>query len=124
MTSRRVKNNRKWILFKFVFPASLVIGLFVLVGLRSSVVNLEYELAELSSQKVALVRTSKLLVAQRASYYSASKVEDAATGKLGMQFTERKDVYYLKKVSGASAYKVSLDSGLGRTSRAAGRFWK
>jgi cell division protein FtsL len=124
MTSRRVKNNRKWTLFKLVFFACLVIGLFVLVGLRTSVVNLEYELAELSSQKVALVRTSKLLVAQRASYYSASKVEYAATGKLGMQFPEREDVYYLKKASGASVYKVSLDSGSGGSSRAAGRFWK
>ena len=124
MTSSRVKYNSKWILFKLMFFACLVIGLFVLVGLRSSVVNLEYELAELSSQKVVLVRTNKLLVAQRASFYSASKVEDAATGKLGMQFPERGDVFYLKKVSGASVYKVSLDSGSGGSSRAAGRFWK
>jgi len=124
MTLSRVKNNSKWILFKLVFSACLVIGLFALVGLRASVVNLEYELAELSRQKVALVRTSKMLVAQRASFYSAGKVEDAATGKLGMQFPEREDVFYLKKVSGASAYKVSLDSGSGGSSRSAGRFWK
>jgi cell division protein FtsL len=124
MTSRRVKNNSKWILFKLVFAACLIIGLFVLVGLRASVVNLEYELAELNRQKVALVRTSKLLVAQRASYYSASNVEDAATGKLGMQFPERGDVFYLKRGSGASVYKVSLDSGSGGSSRLAGTFWK
>ena len=124
MILRRVKNNSKWTLFKFMFAASLFLGLFVLVGLRSSVVNLEYEIADLSRQKVALVRTSKLLVAQRASFYSSSKVEYAATGKLDMQLPEREDVFYLKKVSGASVYKVSMDSGSGGSSRAAGRFWK
>ena len=117
MTSGRIKNNRKWTLFKLMFSTYLILGLFALVGLRASVVNLEYELADLNRQKVSLVRKSKLLAAQRASLYSARKIEDIATGKLGMQLPERGDVFYVKRVSGAGAYRVSMDSSSSGSSR-------
>ena len=113
MTLPRVKTNRKWTLFKLTFSVCLVIGLFALVGLRAAVVNLEYEFADLNRQKIDLVRESKMLAAQRASLYSARKIEDIATGRLGMQHPKREDVYFVKRSSGASAYKVSMESRSG-----------
>ena len=117
MTVRCTRNNRKWVFCKLALSAYLIAGLFALVGLRASVVNLEYELAELNRQKITLVRKSNQLGAQRASLYSARKIEHIATDKLGMQLPERADVFYVKRTAGAEAYRVSMDSGSGGSSR-------
>lgn len=122
MKSRRLKNNGKWTIFKLLLCIYLIGGLFSIVGLRASVVNIEYDLADLGRQKEALVRQSKLLVAQRASLYSSRKVEDIAIAKLGMQFAKREDVIFVRKEPDVGIFRASLDAGQARVSPATERF--
>jgi cell division protein FtsL len=123
MTSRRIKNSKKWVVMKFGLSLYLVIGLFALIGLRTAVVNLEYELGTLNKHKTSLIRKSKRLTAQRASFYSAKKVEDIATKKLGMSLPERRNVFFVRKAASAGPYKVSMDSNSGRKFKRR-RVWK
>lgn len=116
MTVKRIRRSKKWTLMKFGFLLYLLIGLFAVVWLRMAVVNIEYELGELNTQKVVLVRESKLLRAQRASFYSAEKIEDIAKKELGMNLSERDKIFFVKRTQEAGPYKVSMSSESKRAS--------
>lgn len=108
MISKRLKRKKRWTLLKFGLGLYIAAGIFALIGLRTAVVNLEYHIGDLNKQKVALIRQSKSLSAQRAGFYSSKMIEDVATQKLGMSLPDRQKVFFVKRETGASPYKVSM----------------
>lgn len=109
MIARRTKNNRKkGILLKFSMYLYLVICLFAIVWLRAAVVNLEYELGELNKLRADLVRDSRMVVAQRSSFYSIKKIEGIAVKQLGMTLPERENVFFVERKRAAGPYRASM----------------
>jgi len=108
MIARRIKRTRRWFLLRLGLLMYLVLGLFALVWLRTEIVNMEYELAELNAEKLALLREERYLLAERASLYSAERIEDIATKRLGMGVPERENIFYVKRTKGADAYVASM----------------
>jgi len=113
MRTRRVRRTKRWFLLKLTLFLYLCAGLFALVWLRTAIVNIEYELAELNTQKMALLREGKYLMAKRASLYSAMKVEDIATKRLGMNLPDRENIFYVKRTKRAGAYMASMPASKG-----------
>jgi cell division protein FtsL len=109
MTARCLRRNKRWALTKFCFFLYVFIGVFTLVWLRTTVVNLGYELSELENQKTTLLREGKLFSAERANLYSASRIEEVAIKDLGMSFPKRDKIFFVKKTTGAIPYKASIN---------------
>lgn len=108
MKNNRIRNHKKrGALMKIGFVMYFAFCLFSIVWLRASVVNIEYELGALESQRAELYSERKMVVAQRASSYSAERIEKVALNRLGMSLPERENVYFVKRSSAASAYKAS-----------------
>ncbi len=110
MTTRRLKRNKRWGLLKFGFFICIFIGVFTLIWLRTTVVNLAYELSQLTDQKKELNREGKLILAEKAGFYSAERVEEVAIKRLGMSLPKREKVVFVKKTTGAIPYRVSAKS--------------
>ncbi len=110
MTARRLKRNKKWRLIKFTFSLCLFIGVFVLIWLSTTVVNLEYELNQLGKQKMELLREGRLVSAEKANFYSMEKIEVVAIKRLGMSLPKREKIFFVKKTTGAAPYKASIKS--------------
>lgn len=110
MTTRRLKRNKRWGLLKFGFFICIFIGVFTLIWLRTAVVNLEYELSQLLEQKKELNREGKLILAEKAGFYSAERIEEVAIKRLGMSLPKREKVVFVKKTTGAIPYRVSVKS--------------
>ena len=108
MTKRRAKNSKKRNLLKLCFPLYFIVCLFAIIWLKAAVVNLEYELGEIDRTRAELGRERKMLVAQRASYYSTEKIEKVALKNLGMTLPVRENVYYVKRAPVAGLYKASM----------------
>lgn len=106
MTARRVKRDIRWKLTKLFFAIAVFIGLFALIGLRTAVVDLKYELNRLGNEKTELMRMAKLIEAEKEKIYSVENVEHLAR-EAGMESAKRGDVVYVKRVPGAAPYKVS-----------------
>lgn len=109
MNTRRTRHKRKWLFFRLMYFVCIIAGLFILIGLKSTSVSLEYELADLNGQKIALLRKNKQLTGQRASMYSVKTIEDFATRRLGMKLPERENVFLVKRTVAAGPHKVSMD---------------
>ncbi|GBE03674.1 cell division protein FtsL [bacterium BMS3Abin09] len=118
MSNIRVKNRKKrGALIKVSFVIYFAFCLFAIVWLRASVVNIEYELGDLESQRADLYHNRKIVVAQRASYYSSEKIENVAIKRLGMSLPERENVFFVKRTAAAVAYKVSNNNSSGNRLR-------
>ena len=98
---------------KVCFVMYLCFCLFAIVWLRASVVNIEYDLGDLEQQRADLYRERKMVVAQRATSYSAEKIENVAIKRLGMSLPERENVFYVTRTKAATAFKAS-NTGLAR----------
>lgn len=109
MTARCLRRNKRWAFTKFCFFLYVVISVFALVWLRTTVVNLSYELSQLENQKARLLREGRLFSAERANLYSAGKIEEIAIKDLGMGFPKRDKIFFVKKVTGAIPYKASIN---------------
>ncbi|MBI5409016.1 MAG: cell division protein FtsL [Nitrospirae bacterium] len=105
---RRVKNGRETGLMKLCLPLYIVFCLFAIIWLKAAVVNLEYELGELDKKRADLIRERKMVVAQRASFYSTEKIEKAAVTSLGMTLPVRGNVFYVKRTQAAVPVKASM----------------
>ncbi len=110
MTKRRVnvKRNARWKMIQFAFFFCVFVCVFALIWLRTTVVNLEYELSQLGKQKWELVREGKSILAEKASFYSVEKIEHLAINRLGMSLPQRDKVFFVKKTGGAVPYAVSI----------------
>ena len=118
MQNSRVRHHKKrGALIKICFVMYFTFSLFAIVWLRASIVNIEYELGYLETQRGDLYRSRKMVVAQSASYYSAEKIENVAIKRLGMSRSERGNVFYVEKTPLAAAFKVSNKNSLGSSLR-------
>ncbi len=118
MKKNRIRNHKKrGAIIKFGFVMYFAFCLFAIVWLRASVVNIEYELGDLETQRADLYRDRKIVVAQRASFYSAEKIENVAIKRLGMSLPERENIYFVKRTASAGVYKASSKNSLGRRLR-------
>ena len=114
MRNNRIRNHKKrGALMKVGFAMYFAFSLFAIVWLRASVVNIEYELGDLESQRADLYRDRKIVVAQRASSYSSEKIENVAIKRLGMSLPERGNVFFVKRAASAGVYKASNNSSSG-----------
>ena len=108
MKNNRIRNYKKrGALMKVGFVMYFAFCLFAIVWLRASVVNIEYELGDLETQRADLYRERKIVVAQRASLYSAEKIENVAIKRLGMSLPERENIFFVKRTTVAGAFKAS-----------------
>ena len=118
MKNNRIRNHKKrGALMKVGFVMYFAFCLFAIVWLRASVVNIEYELGDLETQRADLYRDRKIVVAQRASFYSAEKIENVAIKRLGMSLPERENVFFVKRAASAGVYKASNKNSSGNRLR-------
>jgi cell division protein FtsL len=106
--NRRMKGNKKRVVLKLSCFLYIVLCLFSIIWLRATVVNLEYEIGELDKMRADLRRESKMVVAQRANFYSTGKIENVALKRLGMTMPERQNVYFVKRRRVAGPYRASM----------------
>lgn len=95
-------------MLKLCVPLYFIFCLFAIIWLKAAVINLEYELGDLSRMRAELGRERKMAVAQRASFYSTEKIEKVAMSRLGMTLPVRENVFYVKRTSVAGPYKASM----------------
>jgi len=106
--NRRMKGNKKRVILKLTCFLYIGLCLFSMIWLRATVVNLEYEIGEFDKMRADLLRERKLVVAQRANFYSTGKIEDVALKRLGMTMPVRQNVYYVKRRLVAGPYRASM----------------
>ena len=108
MTGRRIRNNgKKGVFLKLGFFLYTGFCLFAIVWLRTTVVNLEYELVKLDNSRTDLISEREKLVAERAKIFSMGNVEDVAINDLGMVYAERENIFFVKRVREAGPYRTS-----------------
>ncbi len=100
-------------MFSFIFKpliiAVLLVGVFGIVYLRSSVMTLEYSLGELEKTKMNYLRERKMLFAEKTSLLSIEKVGASLSGSQGFVFPNRVRVIHLNKQKGSLPYNASLE---------------
>jgi hypothetical protein len=96
-------------IFKILFVALLILGVFSLVYLKSSVMKLEYSLGDLEKTKMNYLRDRKMLLAEKTGFLSLEKFEASPGGTYGFVFPDRIRVIHVKKQKGPSPYKASLE---------------
>lgn len=81
----------------------LLIGIFSLVWLRSSVISMEYSISEMETLRKEALREKKAIEAEMAALVSIAYLEDE-----GLAFPDRKRVFYVKKHRGEMPYAASF----------------
>ncbi len=94
-------------LILFLLPFVLV---FSIIWLRSSITALEYQLGQLQLQKIRLINEKSELIAKRAELTSVRKVEVLASKRIGLGYTDRTRVFYVKEVAPPVPYTASLNN--------------
>ena len=106
--NRRMKGNKKKVVLKLSCFLYVGLCLFSIIWLRATVVNIEYEIGDLDRMRADLLRESKMVVAQRANFYSTGKIEKVALKRLGMTMPVRQNVFYVKRRVVAGPYRASM----------------
>lgn len=75
----------------------LLIGVFGLVYLRSSIVKIEYSLGELEKKKTECMRDRKLLLAEKTSLLSFARLESSQHDENGFVLPDRIKVVHIGK---------------------------
>jgi hypothetical protein len=89
-----------------VLLASIVLSLiFAVVWVRSSYFSLEYKIYSLEKKKTELIKSRKLLTAQRANLISAQRFGNFIAG--GFTYPDRIKVTYVKGYKKEDLHKVS-----------------
>jgi hypothetical protein len=83
----------------------LLLGVFGLVWLRSSIVSLEYRIGEIELMKSGALKEQKALAAELAACLSIQKVEDR---KVALVFPDRQRVVHVKRDERGLPYTASL----------------
>jgi hypothetical protein len=101
------------IIFSFIFKplliALLLLGVFGLVYLRSSVMRLEYSLGDLEKTKMNYLRETKMLLAEKTSLLSFERLDASLKGSQGFVFPDRVKVIHIRKQKGSLPYNASLE---------------
>ncbi len=100
-------------IFLFIFKPLLIViliaGIFSLVYLRSSVLKLEYNIAELEKKKVECLKERKMLIAQKTNLISFWKLETALNKSQGFVIPDRIKVIQVNKSQNTLPHKTSME---------------
>jgi len=111
---RRRRASRLVPVGRIAMIVALVLLVFSVVWIRSSVVSLEYQLSSLEIKKKELMREAKTLGAQRAGLVTLKRLETVASADGGLMFPDRMKVVYVKNQRDRGAMTaafVPADSG-------------
>jgi hypothetical protein len=89
--------------------ALFVFGVFSLVYLRSSFLNLEYSLGDLEKQKMDCMRERKMMLAEKAKLLTFARLETAHGNSDSFILPDRVMVVHLDRKGRALPYTVSLE---------------
>lgn len=106
--TRRRNIKKRGTLYKAGFIIYFGISLFAIVWLRAAVVNLEYEIGDLDRMRADLLSERKMIIAQRASFFSMGNVEKVAIKRLGMRHAERDNIFFVTRTSVAGPHMASM----------------
>ncbi len=110
MTNRRARNGKKrGAVLKFSLILYIGFCLFAIVSLRTAIFNLEYELGSLDKFRAGLMSERKMIIAQRANFFSTERVENVAIKRLGMKLPERENIIFVKRIVAAGPYRASMN---------------
>jgi len=85
-----------YLLIKPLCIVLLLFGLFCLIGLRSNIVTVEYELSALEKKKTECLKEKRMLLAEKASLQSFERVEASLRKSYNLVFPDRVKMVYLK----------------------------
>lgn len=85
----------------------LLLGVFGLVWLRSSIRSVEYDIGNLEVQLKQVASRQKALSAKQASLFSVQGIGGPAFEKLGMVYPDRRKVFFVKRDKGDIPYDAS-----------------
>jgi hypothetical protein len=91
-----------------VIIAVIIMLVFSVVWIRSSVVSLEYQLSSLEIKKKELMRDAKMLGAQRTGLLTLNRFERVASSEGGLMFPDRMKVVYVKNQRERGALTASF----------------
>jgi hypothetical protein len=94
---------------KMLIIAFLLCGLFGIVYLRSSVMQLEYTIGDLEKTKMNQLRERKMLLAEKTSLLSFEKIEASLSGSQGFVLPDRIRVIHVKKHEEIAPYRTALE---------------
>ncbi len=90
----------------------LLVGVFGLVYLRSSVMTLEYSLGDLEKTRRNYLREGKMLLAEKTSLLSFERVEASLSRSRGFVLPARIRVIHVKNRKETLPYNASLERKL------------
>ncbi len=96
------------IILRPLLIALLLVGVFGLVYLRSSVMTLEYSLGDLEKTRRNYLRERKMLLAEKTSLLSFERVEASLSRSRGFVLPDRIKVIHVKNRKETLPYKASL----------------
>lgn len=107
-----IRTSRKKNVFSFLLiPLCIVLlllGMFGVVWVRSSVVKLEYKIGELEKKKEECLKAKRMLLAEKASLFSFERVDTSMGKHHRFIFPERVRVIHIEKQKEPKTYKASL----------------
>jgi hypothetical protein len=100
------------IILRPLLIALLIVGVFGLVYLRSSVMTLEYSLGDLEKTRRNYLRERKMLLAEKTSLLSFERVEASLSRSHGFVLPDRIRVIHVKNRKETLPYNASLERKL------------
>jgi len=100
------------IILRPLLIALLLVGVFGLVYLRSSVMTLEYCLGDLEKTRRNYLRERKMLLAEKTSLLSFERVEASLSRSRGFVLPDRIRVIHVKNRKETLPYNASLERKL------------
>lgn len=94
--------------FRSVLIGVVLIGVFGLVYLRSSIVRIEYSLGELERKKAECMRDRKLLLAEKTSLLSFARFESPEHDENGFVVPDRVKVVHIGKNTSSLPRQAAL----------------
>jgi hypothetical protein len=83
----------------------LLLSMFGLVRLRSSIVSIEYRIGDMERQRAEALKEKKIMAADLAALLSIGEVENR---DVALVFPDRQKVVYVKRDDGGVPYIASL----------------
>lgn len=74
----------------------IVVSIFFMVWMRSSIKSLEYKLGELQQRQHTLMKERRNLLAKKDNLLSIAAIDHVAIKKMGFAFPDRTRVIYVK----------------------------
>ncbi|KJR42775.1 Cell division protein FtsL [Candidatus Magnetoovum chiemensis] len=74
----------------------IIVSIFMTLWMRTSIKSLEYKLGKLQQKQHELLKERRNLRAQKDDLLSINTVNNVAIKKLGLDYTDRTKVFYIK----------------------------